>query len=148
MKLLKSLSLLLVMTFLYGCASVPMATPEADLAAKQFTPAKGKANIYVYRNEKFGAAVKVPVSVNGLAKGSTAAKTFFHWEVEPGQYKILSHAEKDDVVTVDAVAGSNNYVWQEIKMGAWSARTKLQKVDAKKGKKGVEECKLIAPPVI
>lgn len=135
MKLLKSLALIFSLSFLYGCASVPMASPEADAAAKQFKPASGKANIYVYRNERFGAAIKVPVSLNGMTKGSTAAKTFMHWEVKPGQYKIMSHAEKDDAITVNAVAGSNNFVWQEIKMGTWSARTKLQKVDAEKGKK-------------
>lgn len=146
MKHLNKVVTLLAIFSLYGCASVPLATPEADQAAKTFTPVEGKANIYVYRNETFGAAIKVPVSVDGKAAGSTASKTFFHWEVEPGQHKIVSHAEKDDVITVDAVAGTNHYVWQEMKMGTWSARTKLQMVDEDKGQKGVNQCKLIAPP--
>ena len=33
------------------------------------------------------------------------------------------------------------YVWQEVKMGAFMARSLLQQVDEESGRKGVLECK-------
>ena len=42
-----------------GCASVPMAGANEDTQAKSFVATTdGRANLYVYRNETFGAAIK------------------------------------------------------------------------------------------
>jgi hypothetical protein len=41
------------------------------------------------------------------------------------------------------IAGKIYYVWQEVKMGMFSARSALHQVDAAKGQKGVEESKLV-----
>ena len=46
-----------------GCASVPMANQGADAQAKSFTTSADKATVYIYRNENFGAAIKMPVGV-------------------------------------------------------------------------------------
>lgn len=40
-------------------------------------------------------------------------------------------------------AGKNYFVWQEVKMGLWMARSALQTVDEATGRKGVAECKRI-----
>jgi outer membrane biogenesis lipoprotein LolB len=45
------LVLLVVVSLLTGCASVPMASVERDAQAKSFTVKSDKANIYVFRNE-------------------------------------------------------------------------------------------------
>lgn len=52
---------LLSAALLSGCASVPMAEATADAQAKQFVAPKDAANLYIYRNETFGAAVKMPL---------------------------------------------------------------------------------------
>jgi len=127
---------------LAGCASVPMASPDADKAAKQFMPPPGKANLYVYRNESMGAAIKMGVYVDEKPIGQTASKTYFQIPLAPGKHKVRGHAETNSEVEVDAQAGKNYFVWQEVKMGAMSARNKLQIVDEATGKKGVNECKL------
>ena len=44
---------------------------------------------------------------------------------------------------MNAEAGKNNFVWQEIKMGLIIARNKLQIVDEATGKAGIAESKLI-----
>ena len=46
---------------LFGCASVPMGDAKQDAALKTFSIPADKAGIYVYRNESFGAAVKMDV---------------------------------------------------------------------------------------
>lgn len=128
---------------LVGCASVPMANIERDNAAKTFAPQADKANIYVYRNETFGAAIKMPVVLDGRLVGDTASKTYFLFVVPPGEHKLITKAENDSILPLMVEAGRNYFVWQEIKTGLWAARAKLQLVDESTGRKGVEECKLI-----
>ena len=126
-----------------GCASVQMASDEQDNAAKSFAVKPGKANIYVYRNENFGAAIKMSVALNGKLVGDTAAKTYLVVQVDPGSYTVTSKTENDSNVTVDAAAGRNYFLWQEVKMGLMAARSNLQLVDDATGKAGIAECKLI-----
>ena len=132
---------LFVAALLTGCASVPMAPPAADQEAKQFQVAQNQAKIYVYRNETLGAALKMPLTLNGKAVGDTGPKTYYVFDVAPGKYTLTSQGD-ESTVTVDAVAGNIYYVWQEVKMGLMSGGSKLQVVDATKGQAGVKESKL------
>jgi len=127
-----------------GCASVNMAPPEADTAAKSYTVKPGMGNIYVYRNEVLGAAVTLPVELDGKAVGATASKTYFLLPVAPGKHTLHSKGESGVILDVDVAAGRNYFVWQEVKMGMLSGGSALHLVDEAKGKAGVAECKLIA----
>ena len=124
-----------------GCASVPMAPASADAAAKTFKPATGKANLYVYRNETFGAALKMPVTIDNAPAGETASKTYIYRQVTPGKHVIVSQGKS--TLTVDAKANSNVFVWQEVKMGLLSGGSALQVVSEAKGRAGVAECELV-----
>lgn len=126
-----------------GCASVQMASPDKDIAAKSFAVKADKANIYVYRNESMGAAIKMPVIMDGKLIGDTAAKTYVKLEVTPGDHTMLSKAENESTLNLRAEAGKNYFVWQEVKMGVFSARSSLQLVDETAGRAGVQECKMI-----
>src|SRR5262249_10831871 len=126
-----------------GCASVQMASESMDASAKTYAVKPGMANVYVYRNETMGSAIKMPVALDGRLVGDTAAKTFMLLEVSPGSHTILSKTENDSTVTVNAVAGRNYFVWQEVKMGMMAARSQLQLVDEATGKAGVAECKRV-----
>jgi hypothetical protein len=137
------LNIVLSALFLGGCASVPTATIEKDTAAKTFTVRPGKANIYVYRNESFGGAVKMTLVLDDRVVGDTASKTFALLEVNPGKHILVSKGETDSTLTLNTVAGKNYFVWQEVKMGLMSARSALQLVNDATGRAGVAECKLI-----
>lgn len=126
-----------------GCASVPMASDEQDAKAKTFAVPKGKSNIYIYRNENMGAANKMPVAVDGKLIGDTVAKSFIFLTVNPGKHTVLSKTENDSTLDLVTQPNKNYFIWQEVKMGAWAPRSKLQLVDEATGKKGVGECKLI-----
>ena len=128
-----------------GCASVPMGDPTRDAELKTFKPKADKAGLYVYRNESFGAAIKMTVLLDGKILGDTAAKTYLYTEVEPGNHRLVSKTENDSVLDFTAVAGRIYYVWQEVKMGLFAARSNLQLVDEKAGQAGVLESKLAAP---
>jgi hypothetical protein len=137
---------LLAATLASGCASVNMADPAQDAARKSFTAPADKAGIYIYRNETMGAAVKMPVTVNGQMVGQTAANTYLYQEVAPGKVKVESLTEgKENTLEFEAKAGTLSYIWQEVKMGMWAAASKLHLVSAEQGQKGVKETRLIAP---
>ena len=132
---------------LSGCASVPMASLDQDTKAKDFSPIPNKASLYIYRNESFGAAIPMTVTVNGKALGQTAAQTYFRLNLNPGKYAVESHAENVSTLPLTTEAGKNYFVWQEVKMGMWMARSLLQQTDETTGRAGVMESKLIASSV-
>lgn len=126
-----------------GCTSVPMASVERDTQTKTFSVKPDRANIYVYRNESMGAAVKMDLEFDGKPIGQTVAKSYVALEAAPGKHSMISRAENDSVLEINAEAGKNYFIWQEVKMGLLYARNKLQFVDDATGKAGVSECKLI-----
>jgi hypothetical protein len=129
-----------------GCARVPMASKEADLAAKEFkAPTNGKAGVYIYRNEIMGAAIRMRLAIDEQPLGRTAKKTYHYVELTPGNHTIKGTAENDSVLDVNLSANKLHYIWQEVKMGFLYARNKLQLVDEEKGQKGVLESKLALP---
>jgi hypothetical protein len=129
-----------LLLLLNGCATVSMMPAEDDKRAKTFEVAGSKANIYLYRHETFGAAIKMPVSLNGRMAGDTASKTYFLWEVDPGTYDISSHTENTATLKLTVEAGKNYFVWQEVKMGLLMARSELKQVDEATGRREVAEC--------
>ena len=126
-----------------GCASVPMAPAGDDAAAKQFATVPGKANVYIYRNESMGAAIKMGVYVDDAGVGQTAANTYINVQLAPGKHTVRGHAENNSEVVLDAEAGKNYYLWQEVKMGFGSARNALQLVDEATGQAAVRSCALV-----
>ena len=131
---------------LVGCASVPMGDPAQDASLKTFQAAPaGKAGLYVYRNETFGAAVKLNLAVDGQALGSSASKTYFYKELAPGKHTVTSYGENTDTLDFEAIAGKLYYVWQEVKMGLFAPRTQLHLATEKDGQSGVLESKLAKP---
>ena len=134
-----------VMLLLSGCATTsPTAPAHIDAKAKQFTADKGKSNIYVYRNEFYGAAVSMPVTLDGRNVGTTGADTYIKLTTNPGNHVLTSQAENVVTLNLATQANKNYFVWQEVKMGVMSARSKLKLVTEQEGKKGVSECKLIS----
>jgi hypothetical protein len=130
-----------------ACASVPMAPAQYDTAAKAFTPPPpDRAHVYVYRNEGFGASVKMDLKLDGQPAGTTVAKTFALLPMLPGQHRLTSEAENTSELMLSVRPGEILFVWQEVKMGVLYARNKLQLVPTQTGSKGVLECNLIGMP--
>lgn len=137
---------LAAMLVISGCASVPMASKDADAKAKQFATQTDKAAVYIYRDEGFGAAVKMSVLIDGVAVGATAAHSYIYKELSPGQHVIVSKAENETSLAIDVKAGQVYFVWQEVKLGFGSARSALHLVDEAKGRAGVQKCTLVESP--
>ncbi len=143
MKQLQFILLLAMSALLTACASVPMASFDKDAQAKSFASQKSKAQLYVYRNETFGAGIKMPLELDGTAIGETAAHTYVVISLKPGSYTLVSKSSDESRLVLNVKAGQNYYVWQEVKMGWLTGRSNLQLVDEAAGKAGVEQSKLI-----
>jgi Protein of unknown function (DUF2846) len=129
----------LLVVFQMGCASVNKAPAASDSEAKQFVPKAGVSQVYVYRNETLGAALSMPVTVNGKLAGTTGPNSYFKFDLAPGQHTITSQGETSKL-TLTTEAGKNYFVWQEVKMGVLSGNSKLQLVEDAVGRKAVLEC--------
>jgi hypothetical protein len=126
-----------------GCANVQKASQADSQNAKVFKPITDKAVIYVYRDEVIGAAIKMTVSVDGVMAGQTGPKSFLQLAVTPGHHTIVSKAENDATLDIDAEAGKAYYVWQEVKIGIIAARSKLHLMSEGEGQAGVGKCELL-----
>jgi hypothetical protein len=146
MKVWKSVAIaaMALVTLLSGCATVPMADTRLDATAKTFAAPAGKAGVYIYRNENFGAAVKMDVFLDGKRLGDTVAKSYFYAEIEPGTHAVVGKSENDSEVRFHALAGKLYFIWQEVKMGLLYARNELKLVDDAVGRAGVMESNRIA----
>lgn len=132
----------------FGDASVKMASEDADRAAKQFPSIPGKANVYIYRNERNGSLIKFGLYLDGQPLAQTAKFTYVNVQLEPGSHAIRGHAHNDSEVTLEAKAGEVYFIWQESTLGTgFGASNELHIVDAATGKAGVNECELAAPRV-
>jgi hypothetical protein len=141
---LRSICGALALALLSGClASVPLASDDFDAAAKTFATTPDKATLYVYRNEFLGAAIPMKITIDGEHVGTTAANTYLLLMVDPGRHQVASVAENTSEIVIDARAGQNYFFWQEVKMGTWTAATKLHQVDEAQGREAVMGCKLV-----
>jgi hypothetical protein len=143
-KTIRVAAVMLAASMLGACASVPMASPDADAHAKTFVaPGNGEANLYVYRDQTMGSAVKMPLLLDDVSIGDTGPHTYAFRQIQPGNHTITSKAEKDATLQFTAEAGKNYYVRQEVKMGVWTARTGLELEDESTGENAVKGCKMI-----
>lgn len=147
MKRLIVITCLMLVVLINGCATVPMASLADDEKAKSFMVDAGKSNIYVYRNEIIGGAITMPVTLDGKVVGKTGPKTYIKLTVMPGYHEIASITENTSKLDINTKAGSNYFIWQEVKFGTWTAKSELHIVSEEEGRAGVNECKLIAPDI-
>jgi hypothetical protein len=100
-------------------AVVPRASPEEDALAKTYQTNPSKAGIYIYRNDRL-VAYKAPVLLDNVWIGDNVPKTYIFRQVDAGTHVITSWTENDATLTLDAKAGNNYFVWQELKGGPFA----------------------------
>ena len=100
-------------------AIVQRASPEEDALAKTYQTNPSKAGIYIYRNDR-AVASKMSVLLNNVWVGDNVPKTYIFRQVDAGTHVITSWTENDATTTLDAKAGNNYFVWQELKGGPFA----------------------------
>ena len=127
-----------------GCVQKMERAPIAeDKLAKEFKTDPDFANLYICRNESFGWAVHMPVLVNDKLIGRTEAQSYFYIKLEEGRQNIKSLTEQIQSIYVDTTKGKNYFVWQEVKMGTWTANSMLHSMSEDDGKRCVESSHML-----
>ncbi|MCZ6590551.1 MAG: DUF2846 domain-containing protein [Alphaproteobacteria bacterium] len=124
-------------------ATVPMAMKRDDTAAKTFTPAPGRANIYVYREMDGVFEQMFPLMVDGQFVGGLAAKTYHVIEAAPGLHVITVLAPSSQRNTQLIVEAGKNYFVSLIgeELGSYWSRVDVWQVTDEEGTAGVLEAK-------
>ncbi|WP_044874755.1 DUF2846 domain-containing protein [Pseudomonas sp. LFM046] len=143
-KKLMMCSAALAVALLSGCASVPMESPEKDQELKAFpAPSQDQAGLYIFRDTSLGGALKKTVKVDGKVIGETAPNTYFYRLISPGPHVLATESEfSDNTLDLNAEAGKNYYVRQNIKLGVFVGGANLEQVSEAEGQKGVAETKM------
>ena len=129
---------------LLGCASVPMASKEEDLALKNFPPPpSGMAGLYIYRNSFVGQSLYKDVYLDSVFIGETANQVYFYKVISPGSHYLGTESEfGDNWISFEADSGKNYFAEQYIKMGVFVGGAGIEMVDEKVGMEEVLECSL------
>jgi hypothetical protein len=135
----KKAALVVSIIVMTGCASINKAPASVDAESKLFKPNASTSQVYVYRNETLGAALSMPVTVDGKLAGNTGPNSFFKFDLPAGAHKFTSQGTESELAVTTEV-GKLYYIWQEVKMGMMSGGSKLQLVVEEVGKKAVAEC--------
>ena len=138
------LALLTALVALCSCSNWARTDADTDALAKLMRPVEGKAVIYVFRNEEYSAPWPIRLTLDGKSMGSTDANTYYRWSVEPGQHIVASHAENDEGIVLSTEAGKVYYIWQDVSMGYFRPRARLQQVDRSTAEIALRSCHLIA----
>ncbi len=130
----------LILLFI-GCASIPLAPKEMDLAAKRFEPPEGKANIYVTRTSGIGGHL-LHLVVDGKFIGSIAYNTYFLFEVDPGTHTVAVLSINMEFVTLGTEAGQNYFLAVGARMGLVAGQSWIEPLDDEEGREAVLETSL------
>ncbi len=119
-----------------------MAPEHMDVEAKQFTPPKGMANVYLVRSSMIGSAIAFQSTINGKRMGGVAPGCYLMNSVKPGSHvlEVFSN-ENADMAHLNAQAGLNYFYEAKPKMGWQSARVELSLIEAKIAKTSILSCR-------
>ena len=135
------LILIVVTSFVSGCASVPMESEALSNKAKEFNaPSPDKAGVYIYRADThFGAALKKDVWIDSKCIGETAKGVFFYEEVEGDkEHKFSTESEfSPNDLTIKTNTGELYFIEQFIKFGAFVGGAGLEQKESSVGKQEI-----------
>jgi hypothetical protein len=134
-----SLTIILALGVLSGCASIPLANYGQDALLKTFPdPRPDKSGVYVFRDTNDSGLLKKRLTLDGEILGDTAMLMYYYRDLEPGTHTMTTQSEfGEHELTFDALASKNMYIRQRITLGVFVASAKLELVDEAEGQRGV-----------
>lgn len=125
-----------------GCEPAPLASSTLEEDGKRFSPAPGKANIYVVRPSIVGGRFVWNINIDGNSGGQIAAHTYLLLEVEPGTHEVTAiTSENRHSFVVNANRGENYYLEAVSRIGWTEARAELRALPEEQGKTTVRNAR-------
>jgi len=100
-----------------------------------------QALIYVVRPTSLGSAIKSFFLCDEEILGINRGNSYFFAYVEPGRHVFWSKSENVDALELEVEAGGIYYIQQQVQMGAFRARTRLEVLGELEGKDALARCK-------
>lgn len=144
---MRALMSLLPVLALGACATVPMASPQDDQAAKRFDgPPPEKGVLYVFRPGWFGLVRPVDVATVGGTRAQLASNTYLRLDGPPGPGEVTCRiADTADTLPLEVTSGQTRYVEVALRPGWWGPSCKVTEVAADQGQAAVRLGKRVAP---
>ena len=105
-------------------------------------PSAGKALIYVLRPTIIGYKINSKLAVDGNWVGVNRGRTYFFFEVEPGERYFCSESENQDYLALTVEPGKTYFLQQKVEAGMWKARTNLVVMTESEGRKKLADVHL------
>jgi hypothetical protein len=134
----------LLLGVLLGPLSAPPAHAQAD--ALQVTPPPGKALLFIFRSEYEPRAALVPVAVNAVHVGELENGTFLPVTVDPGKTFLRTGDRVLGMLSFEAAADQNYFVWIEAVHGITLLHTDIHLVGEAEGRRSLEQSRLAGAP--
>jgi hypothetical protein len=137
---------LITATALGACTSVPMASSDADMQAKQFQPPPvEQSTLYVFREGIFGAAILLNASLGQRTLGQLGPDNYFRVDLKPGEYDMrCSGIEGAGSTAVRIAPGETRFVEVAARLGIGSARCAIFEVSEQQGRSAIAHSKRAA----
>jgi len=131
---------------LSACASVPMASSDADIQAKQFRPpSAGQATLYFFREGILGAAIALNASVGQRMLGQLGPDNYFRVDDQPGDFDMrCSSTENSRSTTISIATGETRFVEIAPRFGFVVARCAISEVTEQQGRSAIAHGKRAA----
>ena len=127
-----------------ACATVELASPEEDQAAKKFISPDGQAVVYLTRKYRFeGSAVLYPIIVDGEVAGALAPGTYRVLNLDAGPHQIVAVFRSITASKAIEVEAGNTYFFEVKVLTGWAShRMEINRLSEKEGRQAVNENEL------
>lgn len=112
------------------------------IALQKLQPPEGKALVYIIRNKSMGMVTKLHLDIDRKVIGQTKGKQFLYTFLEPGSHLIVSRGENVSELPIKLEAGKTYFIQQKPKMGLFSIRSKLTRMEEEEAKRYLSYCRL------
>jgi hypothetical protein len=134
---LRASFLLLLVTFIAGCAATGPKMSEMKSTIPALSPDQGR--IYFYRTTSMlGAAVSADLRLNGDVVGRSQRGAFFYVDRPAGNYEVASSTETEKKLSFALDAGETKYVRTYVGVGVVVGRIVPELVNADEASKEMD----------
>lgn len=141
---LNKVYLLLFLILLSGCTSLPMATSEDTVVAKQFNPDPSEGMVYIYRPWQFAGGVRDSMFRFDGAEYVIENGSFYCFHVTPGKYDAWGFALNGAATLVELEVAKGSMHFLSLNPVAFDFRVpRIRKEYKVTGKEAVSNMKMI-----
>jgi len=127
-------------------APAVLGTTTESRYAREATPAKGKAIIYIYRRHDDPAGLSPPIWLNTFEVGRLPPGTFTAWQLSPGRLEIRTEGVAPSTLSVTSEAGKVYLIRVSVTQSAQGPSAQLARIAPESGRTDMAATQLIKNP--